>query len=480
MPFSQGHALLIGVGSHEHIPQLDVPITVADVDAVTGVLKDERFCGYPPDQVEEVTYDDATRAGILAALDRLAERLKAGAGAGGAEKTALIYFCGHGEYGTDGNFYLVSHDAQIDAGRVVKGSGVSQAELLEKLHKIHAGRVLLIFNACHAGEIAPTLSLEATLGGKVPPQHTAELLLATGRGRVLITACREEQFSYIGGGKLTLFTQALVDGLRGKGLSPRGGMINAFDLYTYVYETVSEAVQEKFNRVQEPELNIVKGVGPFAVALYRGAPDTNLGVAEVAAEPPPGAVRQVKPEKIQRLQQELRLVIAGGAGAVAVGGNIQNSTIITGGVQVGGISNLQGGEINIAGGDIHRQVNTGGGTYIEGSVNTGGGAFIGRGLAGPFASSAAPSPANFFGLLEELRAGLDTAPLGSGDRQALQAELAGLEGEARAQQPRLAVIRSRLFTLQALLQEAVPAGAAAGLERSIQRGLELALQVFMR
>ncbi len=34
MPFSQGHALLIGVGSYQHSPHLNVPITVADAQAV--------------------------------------------------------------------------------------------------------------------------------------------------------------------------------------------------------------------------------------------------------------------------------------------------------------------------------------------------------------------------------------------------------------------------------------------------------------
>lgn len=72
MPFPQGHALLIGVGTHQHCPWLDLPGTAADVEAVASVLQDEMACGYPAAQVRLLTHGEATRAGILAALDDLA------------------------------------------------------------------------------------------------------------------------------------------------------------------------------------------------------------------------------------------------------------------------------------------------------------------------------------------------------------------------------------------------------------------------
>lgn len=44
MSFSQGHALLIGVGSYAHAPQLTVPITAAAAQALAAVLRDPVFC----------------------------------------------------------------------------------------------------------------------------------------------------------------------------------------------------------------------------------------------------------------------------------------------------------------------------------------------------------------------------------------------------------------------------------------------------
>ena len=65
MPFPQGHAILIGVGSHKFIPSLDVPISVTDARAVADVLRDQGYCGYPAEQVKVLSHADATAANIL-------------------------------------------------------------------------------------------------------------------------------------------------------------------------------------------------------------------------------------------------------------------------------------------------------------------------------------------------------------------------------------------------------------------------------
>jgi hypothetical protein len=78
MAFTHGHALIIGVGSYQHEPRLNVPLTAADAQAVATVMRDEKHCGYPATQVTLLTNAEATRAGILAALitDRPAQRRK--------------------------------------------------------------------------------------------------------------------------------------------------------------------------------------------------------------------------------------------------------------------------------------------------------------------------------------------------------------------------------------------------------------------
>jgi hypothetical protein len=106
---------------------------------------------------------------------------------------------------------------------------------------------------------------------------------------------------------------------------------------------------------------VLKGVGPFAVALYRGA--TKLGDFDAGAPPPAGtAVREVRPDRAQAMLAGVAGSggVAQGAGAVAVGERA---------VHVGGNNS---GTINTG-----NQINTGGGAYVRGTVHAGRD-FIGR------------------------------------------------------------------------------------------------------
>jgi len=361
MAFSQAHALVIGVGTHQNAPRINVPITVSDAKAVVEILQDGNICGYPANQVTLLHDSETTKVGILAALQALAGRVK-------AEDTVFFYYCGHGASGTDGNYYLVSHDARMDHDRVIAGTGLSEKELLEGLRAIPAKRVLMVFNACFSGNISPTLAIEGQeLAASALPEDVSNALLATGEGRVIIVASRESQYSHVGSGTLTIFTQALVDGLRGKGVSNSGGFISAYSLYEHIYEAVSETVKEKYHAAQEPELTVLKGVGPFAVALYKGA--TTLGEFDGASQPVPDlpAVRQVDAKKAQRALGNYGVVQ--GSGPPVQGNN--NQVVGAGGILVGGSMT----------GDIvtgqKTAINTGGAAYIGGNVNAGGD-FVGR------------------------------------------------------------------------------------------------------
>jgi uncharacterized caspase-like protein len=171
MSFQHGHALLIGVGSHTYAPQLDVPISVKDAEELAAILSDEAYCGYPSDQVSILHDSSANREGILDGLAELAGKVK-------PEDTVTIFYCGHGDYGTDGEYYLVSYDARISKNKVQAGTGVSQAALVDSLRKIPAERVLVIFNACHSGEVSPTLSLDEELQRTPYSQPAADASLS--------------------------------------------------------------------------------------------------------------------------------------------------------------------------------------------------------------------------------------------------------------------------------------------------------------
>jgi hypothetical protein len=118
------------------------------------------------------------------------------------------------------------------------------------------------------------------------------------------------------------------------------GYISAFGLYEYLYHEAKEAAAE-LGYAQEPELTVIKGVGPFPVALYRGAStpgDFNLS-AELPAET---AARAISREKSQRRYQQYQATLNGdgaiaqGDGAKAVGkGGILIDGDLTGNIITG-------------------------------------------------------------------------------------------------------------------------------------------------
>src|SRR5688572_27427943 len=315
MPFTNGHALVIGVGKYKHMAQYNVPIGAVDAQAVAEALQDPARCGYPAGQTTLLSNEAATRAAVLDALDALAGKLD-------AESTLFLFFVGHGVYGTDGSYYLTTHDSQLQGRQVKAGTGVSETELLEKLRKVKARRMLLVINACHSGELSPSFDIgdEPAFSSEPPPQKLSDALLSTGEGRITITACRPQQKSWIGKGSLSIFTQAVVSGLKGDAPNNKG-YISAFGLYEHVYFAAKEAA-EALGQDQEAELTVLKGVGPFPVALYRG---TGEPVSFDTAEPAPAetAIHEVSQETSRRIYERYVSINVGGdvKGNIVIGDN---------------------------------------------------------------------------------------------------------------------------------------------------------------
>ncbi|MCA9957432.1 MAG: caspase family protein, partial [Anaerolineales bacterium] len=129
--FSQGHALLIGVGA-------DLPNTVDDAVGLTDILRDPERCAYPQAQVRQLTAASATRQHILDGLDRLAQV--------STDATVIIYFSGHGyEFrSTFGKAYFLMPFG-YDVNRLAE-TAVSAQELTAKLQAIPAQKLLLLLD----------------------------------------------------------------------------------------------------------------------------------------------------------------------------------------------------------------------------------------------------------------------------------------------------------------------------------------------
>jgi hypothetical protein len=160
----------------------------------------------------------------------------------------------------------------------------------------------------------------------------------------VLNSSQGEEPSYVRKDKaMSIFTYHLIEALTGHAQPQEGATdVLVSDVMSYVWRKVPESARQDWGRDQHPDYQVS---GNFPVALLLGGQGWSKGLTA--------------PDPLET-----------STAALAAGPKTQ--------VNVGSISNISGGEVNIAGGDIVKQtVQTGGGAYIAGPVNTGGGNFVG-------------------------------------------------------------------------------------------------------
>ena len=262
--FTRGYAVVVGVGA-------DLPVTVEDATAVAELLRDPSRCAYPAGQVRLLTGKEASREGVLAALDWLA-------GAAGVEATALVYFSGHGlETPT---YYLMpfgSDPSDLD------NTAIAGGEFTERLRAIRAKKLLVLLDCCHAGGQAEAKGLPG-VKSPLPPETAAEL--EQGSGRVVIASSRKDEVSWTGQ-PYSVFTAALLEGLAGYGAFERDGYARVLDVALYVGRMVPNRTDDQ----QHPIVKVANLEDNYPVAYYAagGEAPKDLewarGVPDVSIEP---------------------------------------------------------------------------------------------------------------------------------------------------------------------------------------------------
>ena len=259
--YPQGHALLIGVANYQKIPSLPAAI-LNDVNDVATTLSSPMYCAYAPTNVVTLLDANATRAAVLRGLDELAARA-------GSDDTACVFFSGHGGVvGSLGNedTVLVTVDSDLAD---IENTSISSDELAAALAQIRAKRLLVFIDACHAGGAAISKSLTDGKGHEIKSGYSQNTFakLAVGSGRALMASCRADEVSAVFvGARNSVFTTALLAGLRGAADKSASGFIKVFDLFNYVSEEVPKLIPNG----QHPIFKADNLEGNFAVALSQG------------------------------------------------------------------------------------------------------------------------------------------------------------------------------------------------------------------
>lgn len=259
--YPQGHALLIGVANYEKISSLPSAI-LNDVNDVAETLSSPEYCGYPPANVVTLLDTNATRAAVLKGLEELIARA-------GPDDTACVFFSGHGcIVGKPGNEDSIIATVDSDLADI-ENTSISSNELAAALVQIKAKRLLVFIDACHAGGASISKNAPDSEGYAFKSGYTQNAFekLAVGSGRALMASCRADEVSSVfSNARNSVFTTALLEGLRGAADNGASGFIKVFDLFEYVSKEVPKLIpddQHPIFKADNLEVN-------FAVALSLG------------------------------------------------------------------------------------------------------------------------------------------------------------------------------------------------------------------
>ncbi len=220
------YALLIGINMYDHLPRLSR--ATIDVKDMHEVLTEN---GYVNAKVRMLIDTNATKFNISRELEWLAKIAE-------PDATVVLFFSGHGLQ-LIGGFWPGEYICPVNATfEYVRETFINSEELATSLRSIHAGRLAVFLDTCHAagvGEITlPTTSIKAGLS------ETTIDNLGQASGRVIISSCRPGEESHeLSSMRNGLFTHYLLEGLRGAA-SATDNAVYISGLFGYISRGMSQ------------------------------------------------------------------------------------------------------------------------------------------------------------------------------------------------------------------------------------------------
>ncbi|TDB89801.1 caspase family protein [Actinomadura sp. 7K534] len=262
MTFDNGHALVIAVAEYPEQADVLPGAVVNDARDIATVLQDPGYCGFRPHRVRMLVNHQAT-------LDTIRTELSELASSASPDDTVVVFFSGHGaRFGTGltETSSLMPFDYRAED---LPGTTLQAAEFSETLASIRARRLLVLLDACHSGGAG---TLKESQSAQARPGFDEKSLqkLAQGVGRVIIASSRASEVSFVlPGARNSVFTDNLLQALKGRAQTKGDGLIRVFDIFNYVAEHVHRAKPEQHPTFKASDLE-----DNFPVALDLGGKKT--------------------------------------------------------------------------------------------------------------------------------------------------------------------------------------------------------------
>ncbi|MEU8327578.1 caspase family protein [Micromonospora sp. NPDC048839] len=273
MTFNKGRALVIGISNYDEAALLPEAV-LNDARDIVSVLNSTDYCGFLPGNVKVLLDEKATLDAIRAELAELAS-------SGSPDDTVIIFFSGHGAQigsGAARTSALIPVDFQTDN---VRGTVLEEAEFSAALAAMKASKLLVFIDSCYSGG-AGVLKVDEDNGVRLGFDEKSLHRLAQGAGRVIIASSRASETSLVmAGARNSIFTEHLLEALKGKARTTGDGLIRVFDVFNYVSEQVRGAVPGR----QHPIFKASDLEDNFPVALDRGGTKAPSAVQPSAPAP---------------------------------------------------------------------------------------------------------------------------------------------------------------------------------------------------
>jgi uncharacterized caspase-like protein/Flp pilus assembly protein TadD len=234
-------AVVIGVSNYKNLSadaQLKFPHR--DAEAFAAFLRSPQGGGFPSSQIKVLLNQEATLAAVRTALGTWLAR--------SAEPDDLVYvfFAGHGVVEGERDGYLLAYDSDPQN---LYATALSVDELNKVMSERLRARLAVLFtDACHAGRLG---FASRGVEDKVLVNRFLDEVGKTGQGVFRLLASRPDELSYEDkrwGGGHGVFTNFLLEGLRGRADRDEDGVVRAGELLDYL----SEVVPSETKALQHP------------------------------------------------------------------------------------------------------------------------------------------------------------------------------------------------------------------------------------
>lgn len=227
--------LSVGINKYRN-PALDLNYADPDARAVAAFFRASGRALFKNVEIKEVYNELATKAGILAKMQELANTQP--------QDAVLIYLAGHGE-NIDEKWYFIPHELVYpEREEDVKTKAISSEELTSAIKNITAQKVLVLIDACKSGAVL------LAFRGFEDRKALSQLSRATGVH--VVAASSKDQFAAevqdLGHG---VFTYTLLEGLNGKAAGA-GENVTVRKLMGYIEEQLPELTKKYRQEAQFP------------------------------------------------------------------------------------------------------------------------------------------------------------------------------------------------------------------------------------